>query len=229
MKLVLLPGMEGTGNLFGPLLKVLPGDIKTQIISYPITGIGESYTAYIDYVSSHLPDDEDFVILGESFSGPIAYEIAARKPPHLKGIIFVVTFLESPSVAGVWFGQWSLALWPQALSIPESALRFWLGEEETSFELIQLLSQAIDKVGINVLQQRLQMVGQLKYEHRNIMMPCLYIGAVNDRIVGREVLSLFRSSIPSLNEYLVDGPHTILQHRPQECVNIIGNFLKTIN
>ena len=35
MKLVLLPGLDGTGKLFEPLVKVLSDSIDMQIITYP--------------------------------------------------------------------------------------------------------------------------------------------------------------------------------------------------
>jgi hypothetical protein len=35
MKLVFLPGFDGTGNLFKPLLDIFPDSIETLIISYP--------------------------------------------------------------------------------------------------------------------------------------------------------------------------------------------------
>ena len=33
--LVLLPGLEGAGLLFEPLLAALPSSIRTQVVSYP--------------------------------------------------------------------------------------------------------------------------------------------------------------------------------------------------
>lgn len=35
MKVVLLPGLDGTGVLFKPLIDVLSSEINVQIISYP--------------------------------------------------------------------------------------------------------------------------------------------------------------------------------------------------
>ena len=35
VKLVLLPGMEGTGSLFAPFLKELPDWVQPVVVSYP--------------------------------------------------------------------------------------------------------------------------------------------------------------------------------------------------
>lgn len=55
--IILLPGLDGTGVLFKPL---------------------------VGFVLDRLPDSE-FVLLGESFSGPIALRVAARKPAGVCG------------------------------------------------------------------------------------------------------------------------------------------------
>ena len=75
MKLILLPGMDGTGILFQPFLDIFPEEIETQIITFPCNE-KLSYQELISYVCDKLPKDNDFVILAESFSGPIAYEIS---------------------------------------------------------------------------------------------------------------------------------------------------------
>ena len=94
MKLVLLPGLDGTGKLFAPLLEALPSSIKIQTVTYDLNK-EQSYSELIKYVKSTLPQEE-FVLLAESFSGPIAYQIALSQPKQLKALILVATFLENP-------------------------------------------------------------------------------------------------------------------------------------
>ena len=72
MKIVLLPGLDGTGELFKPFIDSLPPGIEPILVSYPPKeklGYGE----LSDYVMSRLPKDEEYLLVGESFSGPIAY------------------------------------------------------------------------------------------------------------------------------------------------------------
>ena len=75
IKLVLLPGMDGTGIMFEPLRALLPDDYAIQLMSYPAQK-KLSYQELTAYVERKLPKNESFVLLAESFSGPIAYEIA---------------------------------------------------------------------------------------------------------------------------------------------------------
>lgn len=73
--LVLLPGMDGTGELFRPLLEVIGTAWPVNVVSYPV-GEVLSYEQLVDHAQSCLPGGP-LILLGESFSGPIAATLAA--------------------------------------------------------------------------------------------------------------------------------------------------------
>jgi pimeloyl-ACP methyl ester carboxylesterase len=87
MKLVLLPGMDGTGDLFAPFIEALGDDIKVDVVRYPHEG-GQSYAEFTARVLPSLPS-EPYVLLAESFSGPIALAVAATAPQNLCGLILL--------------------------------------------------------------------------------------------------------------------------------------------
>jgi alpha-beta hydrolase superfamily lysophospholipase len=94
-KLVFLPGMDGTGYLFKDVIDHMSGS-DYQIVSFPVD-TNQDYQTLISYVKNKLPD-EDYVLIAESFSGPIAAELAKDKEMSgLKAVIFVATFLSSPN------------------------------------------------------------------------------------------------------------------------------------
>ena len=68
---------------------------------------------------SALPKSGSFVVLGESFSGPIAIRIAARAPPGLVGVILCGTFAKNPYP---WL-RWAR---PLAAYLPLKSLPRWL-------------------------------------------------------------------------------------------------------
>ena len=72
--MLLLPGTDGTGRLFGPLQKALPSDLRTQVISYPTNEL-LGYDTLTDRID--LPN-QPFALVAESFSGPIGIRLAAR-------------------------------------------------------------------------------------------------------------------------------------------------------
>ena len=93
--LVLLPGLDGTGLLFQPLLEALPNTIKPIIVSYPPDKI-LGYEELLPIVLEHLPKAASFILLGESFSGPLAIKVAATKSNNLKGLVLCASFVRCP-------------------------------------------------------------------------------------------------------------------------------------
>ena len=92
--LVLLPGMDGTGLMFGPILPFLEG-LDPRVVRYPAELT--SYPDCLAFARAQLPLDRPFLLLGESFSGPIAIALAAERPEGLQGLVLCVTFARNPS------------------------------------------------------------------------------------------------------------------------------------
>lgn len=91
--IILLPGMDGTGELLKPLAERLAAHRPTWIIRYPVDRRLD-YNQLTDFVGERLPTGR-FVILGESFSGAIAIETAATNP-CVAGLILASSFARHP-------------------------------------------------------------------------------------------------------------------------------------
>jgi len=94
MKLLLLPGMDGTGRLFEPLIAALPPTVVAVTVDYP-TDVPNGYDKLLPLVEAAVPDGP-FVAVGESFSGPLALMLAARCPPGLCGVVLCASFVRFP-------------------------------------------------------------------------------------------------------------------------------------
>ena len=102
--LVLLPGLDGTGILFRRFIEAIGASVDTQIVAYPADqpmNYGELETR----VREALPKDRPYVVLGESFSGPIAIRLGANPPAGLMGLILCVTFAKNPYPLLGWAGM----------------------------------------------------------------------------------------------------------------------------
>src|SRR5271155_2151701 len=91
VSLILLPGLDGTGLLFQPLVAALPAAIQPRIVRYP----GHRHLTYhelLPLVMDALPQSGPFILLGESFGGPLATMVAAERPPGLVGLILCASF-----------------------------------------------------------------------------------------------------------------------------------------
>src|SRR5262245_23390841 len=95
VSLVLLPGLDGTGNLFRPLLQKLPAEVEPIVLSYPAREFLD-YSALAQLALRSLPTDRPVVLLGESFSGPVAVLAAAAQPKGLLGVILCASFVIAP-------------------------------------------------------------------------------------------------------------------------------------
>lgn len=221
--LVLLPGMDGTGRLFAPLIEQLGGAVRTRVVAYDNTRAA-SYEALADRLRQHLPRDAG-VLLAESFSGPVAWRLALAPPPGLKGVIFAASFIEPPrprllSLArrlplGLLARAPLPGVWARALLLGRDAPR----------TLIETFTSVLHSVPPRVLEARLNNVAALEAVSTRAALPCLYIQARGDRLVPASSLAVFRRMADNLCVRKVQGPHFVLQARAQACARIIEDAM----
>jgi pimeloyl-[acyl-carrier protein] methyl ester esterase len=224
MKWILLPGMDGTGELFAPFLSVLPPEITPIVIAYN-SHEKFSYEKLEEVVWRQLPN-EPFVLIAESFSGPIAIRIAERNPKHLQAMVLCATFLEFPAgtipkLLARICGPFLFHLQP-----PHWVLRSFLwngGQKETE----AIFLAAIAKVAPKVLADRLKSIVNLKFAEpsKKIAVPLLVLAATNDRLVSlHNAARLSELTGGATVEYL-ETPHLLLQTKPRHVCDLIQTFL----
>jgi len=94
-KLILMPGMDGTGQLFAPFLDALGDSMESCVLRYP-TDEPLGYSELLPRIRTELPQSGSFVLLGESFSGPLTVMLAAEEPAGLRGVILCASFATNP-------------------------------------------------------------------------------------------------------------------------------------
>jgi pimeloyl-ACP methyl ester carboxylesterase len=234
MHLILLPGMDGTGELFAPLVSALPAWIRPRVIAYP-PDRAMTYAQLVELVMPQLPADSPFVILGESFSGPVAIAVAHRRPLHLAGVILCVTFARStrpkmpriplPAFAANWgpaFTEWSLRV-----SRAAWVWRLLLGRDFTT-ERHRMIQGAVDRNTPDVLAGRIREMSTVDVtrELAEIEVPVLYLRASQDRIVPRQAGDQIASANPAVRMQDLDGSHFLLQAHALEAAKIIAAFCR---
>jgi len=225
MEVILLPGLDGTGKLFSPLLKALPASVKVRVIDYPTQEI-ISYANLIDYVIERLPTDHDFMLVGESFSGPLAYMIAQRNLSHLKALIFVASFLHSPRP----FLLRVFCLLPISFLISMPSPRFLLrlvtlgpGSDR---QMQTDVYQTVKSVNPKVLASRFQEINKLRLKPAKLPMQIAYLQAAHDRVVPARNLKPFHQLSDALKCYKVSGSHMIMQTAAEDCAKVIVSELQ---
>jgi pimeloyl-ACP methyl ester carboxylesterase len=225
--LVLLPGMDGTGTLFEPFVAALGSEFTVKVVRYPTTE-PMRYAELEAFTRAALPGNEPFVILGESFSGPIAVSLAASCPSQVKGLILCCTFVRNPRPAFSSLGPLARVL-PLAVA-PAGILSFMLLGAFSTAALRSALARAVAQVSPSVLRARLQAVLSVNVSAKlaALKVPVLYLRASHDRVVPSSASELVSQSYPNVKVVQVEGPHCLLQAAASESAQVIRGFLREV-
>ncbi len=221
-----MPGLDGTGNMFKPLLSSLGPKINTHIISYP----SDRYLSFDElsgYVRNQLKDiDDQIVLLAESFSGPIAINLLQNPLPSIKAVIFSATFCERPRSLLISFARILPLEQIFKIPIPTSVIKLFCLGFNVSSETVDLFRNTIANSNIRILSKRVRDISRLKLSKLSFgNIPCCYIQAQYDRLVPSSCFNSFQRFLPQIQLFKIKGSHFILQAKPHECKEIIVRFI----
>jgi pimeloyl-[acyl-carrier protein] methyl ester esterase len=226
--LVVLPGLDGTGTLHTEFVASVSSafDSVTVIPYPPDKTLG--YAELEELVRSQLPQITPFVLLGESFSGPIALSIAADPPSNLAGVVLSTTFAKSP--VPLLSPLAALTRIAPVRGLPPSVLSWVLFGRWATPQLEASLQSALLAVRPAVLRFRAATAirANVSARLRAIRVPILYLRATNDRLLsvatGRHILS----ALPHCTTAEIAGPHLLLQAAPVDCARAVVAFSKQL-
>lgn len=227
--LVLLPGMDGTGDLFQGFQEALTSAIETTVVRYPREE-PRSREELFRIVESAIPERKPYVLLAESFSGPLAIELAARRPEGLCGLILCCTYASHPLP---WFLRWmKVVARPRFLRkpLPASLVRRNFLGRGAADGLVTAIQAAVGAVSPEVLASRMQLACGNPVVDRltEIRVPTLCLHARHDRILGRHCRPELEAGIPNAQHRTLEGPHLLLQGKPKQTAAEIIAFLATL-
>lgn len=225
MRLMLLPGLDGTGRLFSPFLNVLPPHYSPVVVAYS-TEQTLSYEELVPYVQRRIPTDEDYVVVAESFSGPIAIKLASSNPPDLKALVLCATFASNPAPLSLDL-SFFLRDWQFAISPPRFLTNWFLAGRDAPGTLLEDFRKTLRTVAPNVLAFRARSLFGVDVREalRECRMPILYLVAKRDKLLKRSSLDEMLKIKPEMEVIEIDGPHFLLQRNPQECFEAIDHFV----
>ena len=221
--LVLLPGMDGTGDLFAPLLDALGERFETIVVRYPLHEPLD-YAGLLPIARAALPVDRRFLLVAESFSGPLGIVLAAEAAPGLDGLILCGSFARNPRPALAGFGRWSKALPLNAAMVRIAIAATLGGRVEASTR--KLIERTVARLPAPVLATRLRAVLEVDVgrELSKVNAPILYLQATRDRAVPPSAADVIRHVRPDADLVRLDGPHFLLQANPLGAAAEIARF-----
>jgi pimeloyl-ACP methyl ester carboxylesterase len=228
--LVLLPGLDGTGDFFQPLLKSLDPAIRTRVVRYPVDG-GYDYATCTALARAALPADAPFVLLGESFSGPIAIELAAHRPRGLVGVILCVTFASNPRPR-LAIVRPLLPYLPFHGSKAAIALsRFMVLGHWITPSVRALHMKILSMVPPSTMRARLLAVADCdaRAALAQVRVPVLSLVAKADRLIPRSAARVIREHSPAATVIELHAPHCLLQCVPEKAAPLIAQFVHELS
>jgi pimeloyl-[acyl-carrier protein] methyl ester esterase len=218
--LVLLPGLDGTGQLFGDFLKALPHTLTTTVVSYP-TNRFLTYSELLQLVRAAAPQTGPFAVLAESFSTPLALKYAATNPSNLAAVVHMRW------VCSKSHRELGTTCESGCKALPRFVIEYFLVGESAPSALILKIREILRLVRPEILSGRIGEV--LECDATNDLArtkaPIMYLRGLHDRLLSaschREILRIR----PDVVFATVEAPHMLLQREPQKAANLIVAFI----
>lgn len=218
---IFLPGMDGTGEFFAPFIKHLPATVEPVTIRYP----GDQKLGYVelfDFVMKRLPTGP-FLLVAESFSGPLAVRIGASEPPGMIGGVVSASFVRNPlprflhSLAGGWLFRRQLPRWLSTAIVTGG---------DTSEELFQLFKHVMGQTTPEVLGFRAREALQVDAtaDLQRCRLPLLFLQGGQDHLILGHNAKVVRQLRPDYPIKKLNTSHCLLQRRPEEALAAIREF-----
>ncbi|MEM7707806.1 MAG: alpha/beta hydrolase [Pseudomonadota bacterium] len=197
-------------------------ELKSEVVRYP-TSEPLDYLELEEIVLAKLPQATPYLLVAESFSGPIAVSIASANPSGLVGLVLCASFVVNPvpylRVFSPLLGM--LPMWS-----PSAILSTLLMGRFRTEALVKETQGCLKTVSPTVLRHRLQAVLNVDYREkmRKVEVPAIYFRATEDRVVSKRSSQEFMDCCTHGEIIDVEAPHFLLQCCPEVAAGHIERF-----
>jgi len=221
----LLPGLDGTGKLFDLFVEAHPAWAQPIPISYEQAN-ANSYESLIRSVAPQIDTSRKHLILGESFSGPIAISLGRASRGNLLGVVLSASFVRNlPLLDRV---RVPAALLEAAVSTaPHRFLaKLLLLNGVRDKALLDQVVAVTESVPPKVIADRVRAAQTInvRKELEGLDCPVLYLKALHDRVVHSGACEDISSSSARVEVVEFDSPHLLLQCKPVEAWGAITQW-----
>lgn len=209
---LVLPGLDGTGLLLDRFQQLAPPSHDVTVLPLP-NDCSAGYAGLCDHFSDAIESANDCLLIGESFSGPLAVLLAHRFPHVIQHLVLVASFATSPLPQIASFVPWRLVF---RMPLPAFvAARYLIGDHK---EWIMKLQNAICVPSPQTLAHRVNVLSQVNVtsELQELNCPITYLRPTRDALISNHhVQTLSRQNKRIVVRY-IEGPHLILQTHPEQ-------------
>lgn len=222
--IVLLPGLDGTGILFQPLIAHLPQTIEIRCFS------AETFTTECIATQAQIVSDaligRPCIIFAESFAGRLAFELIRNPTVTVAHVVFAASFLQRPSFLSR-FAAWVPLLPLYRRWLPNWFLnKLFFGQFHANPILLPLFYQALSRSPEQLIRTRLAEIAQMHVETQRFTQPCTYIAAKADYLVNAAAAAHIASLSANFSKVRFHGGHFIAQCQPAACAELLLDLVR---
>lgn len=222
-EIVLLPGLDGTGDLFDRLVPQLQPSLEVKVVRYP-QDASLGYGGYTEIVRREVGSGQVF-LLGESFSGPVAVRVASQLRKQVRGVVLAATFVKNPWPR--WLIRRAARVDPQTTPphIRNAILMGQYGDAELEAkvdEIVRTLPRAVRTARLRAIADV-----DVRSEFQKLSCPVLVLHGRSDWLVRKSLIQSAVCDKGRARMIIIPGAHMLLQTRAAEAAAEIIHFVRS--
>jgi pimeloyl-ACP methyl ester carboxylesterase len=215
---VLLPGLHGSTALYDAFVALAPAWARCVPVALPTLG-DQSLDGLATTLEAELRRLEGFVLVAESYSGPIAVRLAARLGQKVALLVLCNPLVEMPVALPAGLAA-SAASWR---GMPATAAALALADGDRALGRAAL--DGIRALPREVLEARLTAAFAATADEIAplLVAPLLAILGSRDRLVSPDWTRSLLHDVPFATVVELDAPHLVVQTKPAEVWDAISD------
>jgi pimeloyl-ACP methyl ester carboxylesterase len=216
----LLPGLDGTGELFFPIVPLLRDYFEVHVVRY---GDEAGFDDYVECAAKQLPANVSLSLVAESFSGPVAIRLLAGKQFDFEASVLCATFCKSPLPVLTRLSRYLPEKLFGSHVLSRAVVDLWVTGSAAKPEVSRKARELLQRVDPGQFKRRIGVVNDVDVsaQLQAVDVPLLYIQAESDRVVLADSGAEIMKHAKNIRLEKVSGSHMILQTRPEKCAEMI--------
>ena len=225
-KIVLLPGLDGTGRLFLPLLSCVDDPSSLLVVRYQ--DLPADLDQLTEQAEAMIPEGQAVILIAESFSSLVALRLLERGKLQIAGILFFAGFARAPCPLLLNLARFVPATLIKIFSTNPLLVRLFFLTNKMPLSVFDLYLDVVRGLPSEVLKDRIRLLhGAKNLPSIRTDIPFGQLRIRGDLLVSKRSTTDLRTLNPALFIWEVDGTHFFLQTNPEKSLQIIREFCQS--